>query len=887
MNPVTPGLPKPNFRAADADYAGPQQRVLLDGIRSATSSTDSIVTLAGPTGCGKTVSLRNALGELDIEATSVRLSRVYLQREDVLEALLNEFGVEQQPASNVQRFNALKSLLTRRTEDGSQVFIIVEDAAALGVNGLVELESLTAADEDQTPGAHLVLMGAATLKTLLEHPDLARLQQRIRRRLRLEPFSIDETRSYLQHYLDKAGHNGESPFSDDAVRIVQACSGGLARAVNTMTEALLFAAEEASVTQVGGDFAREIALRDFDFEASVDVPADEVAPSTITDAGSSASSADDAQADAMPTVETSAHESASAACEADNEIPDLSAFLDTADVSSASDDDLDDGAASADQIDDDGDDQSDELIQDTQPSLPTLDGSTSSRSEPREHEDAESAAARLAGWREKTDATHPSLPVLQQTPENSDAAAEAPQTEDRAETESAAEEQTVPEADSRVHLEPRTPERLSKSDAAADTQTTRALDSALLPDTALLRTLVDPLANPDDAEPTAAADVDALPTLSDALDIPALSADDMIQPAAAPSAGSREADDASLASPEEASSDSVQTETAPSTAEQSSVEVTADSAPAAQSPPATPDCEAEGDLDAPANEEAAKENVTGLSLVPEITLDKSLESHQQEAELKREQAAAGSDDDGETPEERKRRLEELSARFSEARSLEDVVDDVAAETLFGEEFSQLAAAVSAMNDNDIAAAENAAAEAEASAGESVSDAVSQQAPAVVEPLAVVGDAPTAEARGNANASDKPPSQPVTQPAATAANGAAPPTPPKPPEGAANLGSSAAERLEMVRALNLKAGKAMPNVPADRGEEIVLGRGGKPRKPGCPQPAPIENQFGLSMTAKLRALSAENIQQMQEAEAAAEAAAEEEKKGGLLRRFKRS
>ena len=100
----------------------------------------------------------------------------------------------------------------------------------------------------------------------------------------------------------------------------------------------------------------------------------------------------------------------------------------------------------------------------------------------------------------------------------------------------------------------------------------------------------------------------------------------------------------------------------------------------------------------------------------------------------------------------------------------------------------------------------------------------------------------------------------------------------------DLDSSAARRLEMVRALNRKAGKKLPPMPPPLHggpEEIVLGDDAG--NANGAKPEPIENQFGPSMTNTLRALSAENIRKMQEAEEAEKTA----KKGGLLSRFRRS
>ena len=89
----------------------------------------------------------------------------------------------------------------------------------------------------------------------------------------------------------------------------------------------------------------------------------------------------------------------------------------------------------------------------------------------------------------------------------------------------------------------------------------------------------------------------------------------------------------------------------------------------------------------------------------------------------------------------------------------------------------------------------------------------------------------------------------------------------------------AEDSAKARKLSSAWARLMPPPLYSGPEEIVLGDG----EANDAKPEPIENQFGPSMTNTLRALSAENIRKMQEAENAEKAA----KKGGFLSRFRRS
>ena len=984
--------------------------------------------------------------------------------------LLDEFKVASKPASALQRYNALQRLLRNWADVGTRVFIIVEDVERLGADALAELESMTSADSEDEPGAHLILMGGPKLRKFLKSPTLARLKQRVRRSLILDPFTADETRAYIGHQIHEAGGDVKNLFDDAAIDIVHACSNGIARVINTVCEAMLFQAEDLGAPRVTAALALDVARQDFDYDgdmpdpvaapkpaATEETPADETEPTftqTIAE-------------DVAPSLGTTILGDALA--DLPDEVPPPGVPTDIPGLASS---DFDAAGAT-------GEDDIPELIQDTNPGMPAIDPDALLRNARRQ---PVTTAEELATLREKTDSTQPSLPVLN-SPD------EPPPPESRTPAEVAA-ANTLRNA----HLEPKTPEPLSKSVDPADSQTIRALDDALRPDTQLLQTLEEPIAPAVDdkpvplglrpeigAKPPSAAPV--APEAPAAPVAPATSGSDAKQPPAAPvankpdskpdtpkapempveaevaeelptlSASMRiesdskdsaadtkapgpaseanleaaieslantqaktlvpdvpeapkqpaEAEPAIAAKPDEISAAPAQPEsplaldiaedepeqkqnaatppgdsmpvaptlgddeptgipaelTAEAPVRETATDKTSepkvepkvepkdapteepaltlpDDAPTdkvdrdlganaavqAKAPAASPMAGKESEpVQKPASQPASEPEPTvavsgddnelpDLSLVPEITLDKKLEEHQQEAQAKIDEEAARmvelaaekEDADEETKaaaaeaakkreeDEQRKRIESLAARFENAKSIEDVMDDTAAETLFGEEFSQIAAAVTAMHESQPTEASSEASEASNDAANIGAVAESKPAPdvtAAAEPMLELEPEPVAQAQVQ-QAAPKPtaPTAPPPKPAAPPPQ-AAKPTMPRPSPAAnpnmPDIESSAARRLEMVRALNKKAGKPMPNVPNEPGEEIVLGSDDSSPTCSGPRPEPIENQFGESMTAKLRALSEENIAKMQQQEEEEEKKA---KKGGLLSRFRR-
>jgi len=353
-----------------------------------------------------------------------------------------------------------------------------------------------------------------------------------------------------------------------------------------------------------------------------------------------------------------------------------------------------------------------------------------------------------------------------------------------------------------------------------------------------------------------------------------------------------------------------------------------------------------GSLSATAAPDLASRSAKLVEPIPEITLDRKLDRHKQEAaeriaaEAAKRAAlvAAGpatppvepeatSPHTAEAPlpaakkpepaDPRKEKLNKVAANLGSATSIEEI-GGMAAETLFGEQFSQLAAAVASM----------------APPGLDGDEPPGEATPAS-EPTAEPAPKLSASATGPAtNGAGTPvqPASPTIGPAAGARSAAQPGAATKPRPSAklpppADIDASASRRLEMVRALNGQKGIQIPssveqivlegtgrrNVAAGPKERPIDNQFGSsmtqtlaalnvrkqsapesnagataaaPAKPG-PQPEPIENQFGLSMTQTLKALSARSMSGTDADDDDDEFDDDDEPKAGFFSRFRRS
>ena len=269
------GLNKRPFRALAAGtdvFVGPQTAATMAGLKKALAGPDSIVTVSGPVGVGKTTLVRRALEAVGDKQTIISVGRMQLGHDEVLELLLEEMG-SKLPAGTVQRFSTFRRLLKQHADDGTRVFIVVEDASRVGADALSELEALTAADAGVSEGANIVLMGGEDMSLVLKSPRLDRLKQRLRLRQTIAPLNSSELLGYFKHCFRLAGKEFDTLFEQGSAEVVHALSNGIPRMANNIVDSALSAAADEKQDKIGIAMIKQVAIDEFGIQASDELPA--------------------------------------------------------------------------------------------------------------------------------------------------------------------------------------------------------------------------------------------------------------------------------------------------------------------------------------------------------------------------------------------------------------------------------------------------------------------------------------------------------------------------------------------------------------------------------------------------------------------------------------
>jgi general secretion pathway protein A len=216
----------------------------------------------------------------------------FLKPEDLLKQVVIDFGVLPSEAvgadsSAVRSYHDL-IMMVRQFLEGLQsasarAIVIIDDAHQLQPQVLAQLRALANLQTGTGKSPQILLVGQPGLDTLLRHPDVRQLNERVVRRCRLPALTRDEALPYIRHRLAAASDATRAPRSDtlnpravDQVTLaapggvsiprrslmrLMSLSGGVPRTLNLLCDRALEVAFERQTYEISPAVVRESANR--------------------------------------------------------------------------------------------------------------------------------------------------------------------------------------------------------------------------------------------------------------------------------------------------------------------------------------------------------------------------------------------------------------------------------------------------------------------------------------------------------------------------------------------------------------------------------------------------------------------------------------------------
>jgi general secretion pathway protein A len=240
----------------------------FDVLQYAIDRRDGFAVITGDIGTGKTTLCRALLEQTDKKTFTALLLNPFLSEEDLLKAILRDFGVISRradhawmrSASRQDLIVALHEFLLSLLPLGARAVLIIDEAQNLPLPILEQIRILSNLETATEKLLQVVLIGQSNLTPLLQSPELRQLDQRISVRYQLHALeSVDDVTAYITHRVAVARARRTVVFTHRALQLIYRYSAGIPRVINLLCDRALLAAYAGDVGAVTGDLVKQAA----------------------------------------------------------------------------------------------------------------------------------------------------------------------------------------------------------------------------------------------------------------------------------------------------------------------------------------------------------------------------------------------------------------------------------------------------------------------------------------------------------------------------------------------------------------------------------------------------------------------------------------------------
>ena len=217
-------------------YLGEKHREALALMIYATRQRKGLVLLSGPPGMGKTT-LISFLMKMEVNAKFASIVNPHVDLIDFYRLMFHDFGIEEQCSTKADFLIALDGFLKMHSRTPSPVVLIVDEAQELSTDILEEIRYILNVGARYPSTFQIILSGQTEITERIAGSALQNLRQRIVLHSRIDPFTYDETKAYINLRLTKAGNPSQRQLmNEDAYSEIAWLSGGIPRLINIICD---------------------------------------------------------------------------------------------------------------------------------------------------------------------------------------------------------------------------------------------------------------------------------------------------------------------------------------------------------------------------------------------------------------------------------------------------------------------------------------------------------------------------------------------------------------------------------------------------------------------------------------------------------------------------
>ena len=215
---------------------------------------EGFVVITGEVGAGKSTLVAHLMSTIDpARLTAAQVVTSKLDSDELVHVVAQAFGLLIEGHDKATALGAIEGFLHEEARAGRRCLLIVDESQNLSIGALEELRMLSNFQLGSHPLLQTLLLGQPEFReTLLEHPQLEQLRQRVIAAHHLDAMESTEVQPYIEHRMKCVGWEGNPAFDQRVFAEIYTASGGVPRRINQIVNRLLLLGAVDQRTRIDG-----------------------------------------------------------------------------------------------------------------------------------------------------------------------------------------------------------------------------------------------------------------------------------------------------------------------------------------------------------------------------------------------------------------------------------------------------------------------------------------------------------------------------------------------------------------------------------------------------------------------------------------------------------